>query len=257
MALAIRVIPCLDVADGRVVKGVNFANLRDAGDPIELASRYYADGADELTFLDVNATVDNRSTMFELVTATAEQLFIPLTVGGGIREVDDVARLLGAGADKVSVGSAGIANPNLLHDISARFGNQVLVISLDLKRSSQAKSGFLVTTHGGRNETDIDAFDWIVRAQELGAGELLVNSIDADGTRTGFDIELLEAVRAISHVPVIASGGAGKASDFVGAAAAGADAILAASIFHEGSATIAEAKRELDRAGFEVRNAVR
>lgn len=257
MSLAIRVIPCLDVADGRVVKGVNFANLRDAGDVIELASRYYANGADELTFLDVNATVDNRSTMYDLVTSTAEQLFIPLTVGGGIREVDDVAKLLGAGADKVSVGSAGISNPSLLSDISSRFGNQVLVISLDLKRSSKAKSGFLVTTHGGRNETELDAIDWIIRCQELGAGELLVNSIDADGTRAGFDIEMLEAVRSISKVPVIASGGAGKASDFVGAAAAGADAILAASIFHEGSVSIADAKRELALAGFEVRDAVR
>lgn len=257
MSLAIRVIPCLDVAEGRVVKGVNFANLRDAGDPIELASRYYAAGADELTFLDVNATVDNRSTMYDLVTATAEQLFIPLTVGGGIRAVDDVSKLLGAGADKVSVGSAAISNPNLLSDISGRFGNQVLVISLDLKRSGKAKSGFLVTTHGGRNETELDAIDWIARCQELGAGELLVNSIDADGTRSGFDIEMLEAVRAVSHVPVIASGGAGKASDFVGAAAAGADAILAASIFHEGSVSIGDAKRELSLAGFEVRNAVR
>lgn len=253
MSLAIRVIPCLDVAEGRVVKGVNFLNLKDAGDPIELASRYYLDGADELTFLDVKATVDNRDTMFDLVTAAAEQVFIPLTVGGGIRETEDVARLLGAGADKVSVGSAAIANPTLISDIAQRFGNQVLVISLDIKRSNRAKSGFLVTTHGGRNETELDAADWIVKCQELGAGELLVNSIDADGTRSGFDIELLELVKNISKVPMIASGGAGRASDFVGAAAAGADAILAASIFHEGSATIADAKRELQLAGFEVR----
>ena len=253
MSLAIRVIPCLDVAEGRVVKGVNFLNLRDAGDPIELATRYYEDGADELTFLDVKATVENRSTMFDLVTATAEQVFIPLTVGGGIRDTEDVARLLGAGADKVSVGSAAISTPSLISDISERFGNQVLVISLDLKRSSKASSGFVVTTHGGRNETELDAADWIGTCQELGAGELLVNSIDSDGTRTGFDIELLELVRSISRVPIIASGGAGKASDFVGAAAAGADAILAASIFHEGSATIADAKRELQLAGFEVR----
>lgn len=253
MSLAIRVIPCLDVAEGRVVKGVNFLNLKDAGDPIELASRYYLDGADELTFLDVKATVDNRDTMFDLVTAAAEQVFIPLTVGGGIRETEDVARLLGAGADKVSVGSAAIANPTLISDIAQRFGNQVLVISLDIKRSNRAKSGFLVTTHGGRNETELDAADWIVKCQELGAGELLVNSIDADGTRSGFDIELLELVKNISKVPMIASGGAGSASDFVGAAAAGADAILAASIFHEGSATIADAKRELQLAGFEVR----
>lgn len=253
MSLAIRVIPCLDVAEGRVVKGVNFLNLRDAGDPIELATRYYEDGADELTFLDVKATVENRSTMFDLVTATAEQVFIPLTVGGGIRDTEDVARLLGAGADKVSVGSAAISTPSLISDISERFGNQVLVISLDLKRSNKANSGFVVTTHGGRNETELDAVDWISTCQELGAGELLVNSIDSDGTRTGFDIELLELVRSISRVPIIASGGAGKASDFVGAAAAGADAILAASIFHEGSATIADAKRELQLAGFEVR----
>ena len=253
MPLAIRVIPCLDVAEGRVVKGINFLNLKDAGDPIELASRYYLDGADELTFLDVKATVDNRTTMYELVTAAAEQVFIPLTVGGGIRETEDVARLLGAGADKVSVGSAAIATPILISEIAERFGNQVLVISLDIKRSNKAKSGFLVTTHGGRNETELDAADWILQCQELGAGELLVNSIDADGTRSGFDIELLELVKSIAKVPIIASGGAGSASDFVGAAAAGADAILAASIFHEGSATTADAKRESKLAGFEVR----
>ena len=253
MSLAVRVIPCLDVAEGRVVKGVNFLNLRDAGDPIELATRYYLDGADELTFLDVKATVDNRSTMYDLVTATAERLFIPLTVGGGIREVDDVAKLLSAGADKVSVGSAGITNPNLLTEIANRFGNQVLVISLDLKRSPSTQSGFVVTTHGGSQETELDALNWVKRCQELGAGELLVNSIDADGTRTGFDIQMLEAIREISAVPVIASGGAGKASDFPAAAKAGADAILAASIFHEGSVTIAEAKHELITSGFEVR----
>jgi cyclase len=253
VSLAVRVIPCLDVAQGRVVKGVNFLNLRDAGDPIELATRYYLDGADELTFLDVKATVDNRSTMYDLVTATAERLFIPLTVGGGIREVDDVAKLLSAGADKVSVGSAGITNPNLLTQIADRFGNQVLVISLDLKRSPSTQSGYVVTTHGGRQETDLDALNWVQRCQELGAGELLVNSIDADGTRAGFDIEMLEAIREISAVPVIASGGAGKASDFPEAAKAGADAILAASIFHEGSVSIAEAKHELITSGFEVR----
>jgi len=255
MALPIRVIPCLDVADGRVVKGVNFLNLRDAGDPIELAARYYQDGADELTFLDVHATVENRSTMYDLVRQTAEQVFIPLTVGGGIREIEDVAKLLGSGADKISVGSAGITNPQLLSDIAQRFGSQVLVISLDLKRSPKTKSGFVVTTHGGRNETDLDALEWIFRVQELGAGELLVNSIDADGTRAGFDAEMLEQVRAISKVPVIASGGAGKAEDFPVAAAAGADAILAASIFHEGSVTIGEAKAALAAAGYEVRRA--
>lgn len=253
MSLAVRVIPCLDVAEGRVVKGINFLNLRDAGDPIELASRYYEDGADELTFLDVKATVDNRSTMYDLVTATAEKLFIPLTVGGGIREVDDVAKLLAAGADKVSVGSAGITNPNLLTQIADRFGNQVLVISLDLKRSAQTTSGYVVTTHGGRQDTNLDALEWVSRCQELGAGELLVNSIDADGTRNGFDVPMLEAIRELSKVPVIASGGAGSAADFPKAAAAGADAILAASIFHEGSVSISEAKSELRAAGFEVR----
>ena len=253
MSLPIRVIPCLDVADGRVVKGVNFLNLRDAGDPIELAARYYQDGADELTFLDVHATVENRSTMYDLVRQTAEQVFIPLTVGGGIREIDDVARLLSSGADKISVGSAGITNPQLLSEIAQRFGSQVLVISLDLKRSPKTSSGFVVTTHGGRNETDLDALEWITRVQELGAGELLVNSIDADGTRAGFDAEMLRAVREISKVPVIASGGAGKAADFPVAARAGADAILAASIFHEGSVTIGEAKQALADSGYEVR----
>jgi cyclase len=253
MSLTVRVIPCLDVAEGRVVKGVNFLNLRDAGDPIELAARYYADGADELTFLDVKATVDNRSTMYDLVTKCAEQVFIPLTVGGGIRQVDDVARLLGAGADKISVGSAGISNPQLLSDIANRFGNQVLVISLDLKRSPKTESGYVVTTHGGREETELDALAWVRQTIELGAGELLVNSIDADGTREGFDTEMLQAIREISPVPVIASGGAGKAADFPEAARAGADAILAASIFHEGSVTIVEAKQQLALAGFEVR----
>jgi len=253
MSLSVRVIPCLDVADARVVKGVNFLNLRDAGDPIELAAKYYEDGADELTFLDVHATVDNRSTMYDLVTKCAEQVFIPLTVGGGIREVDDVARLLGAGADKISVGSAGISNPALLSAIAERFGNQVLVISLDLKRSPNTDSGFVVTTHGGRNETDLDALKWVKQTIELGAGELLVNSIDADGTRAGFDSEMLRAIRAISPVPVIASGGAGKASDFAQAAAAGADAILAASIFHEGSVSIQDAKAALKAEGYLVR----
>ncbi|CAB4613398.1 MAG: imidazole glycerol phosphate synthase subunit HisF [Actinobacteria bacterium] len=253
MPLSIRVIPCLDVADGRVVKGVNFLNLKDAGDPIELAAKYYADGADELTFLDVHATVDNRSTMYDLVTSCAEKLFIPLTVGGGIREVDDVAKLLGAGADKISVGSAGISNPSLLTQIADRFGNQVLVISLDLKRSPNTQSGYLVTTHGGRNETDLDALEWVKHTIELGAGELLVNSIDADGTRKGFDKEMLEAIKSISSVPVIASGGAGSAADFPKAATAGADAILAASIFHEGSVSIAEAKAQLKLSGYETR----
>jgi len=253
MSLSVRVIPCLDVADGRVVKGVNFLNLRDAGDPIELAAKYYEDGADELAFLDVGATVDNRATMYELVTATAEQIFIPLTVGGGIRSTDDVSKLLAAGADKISVGSAGISQPELLDQISTKFGSQVLVISLDIKRSEKTDSGFVVTSHGGRQETNLDAFSWIKETIERGAGELLLNSIDADGTRKGFDTELIELVRTFSQVPIIASGGAGKAEDFVGAAAAGADAILAASIFHEGSVSIAQAKFALRSAGYETR----
>ena len=253
MTLSVRVIPCLDVAEGRVVKGVNFLDLRDAGDPIELAAKYYEDGADELTFLDVKATVDNRSTMYELVTACAEKLFIPLTVGGGIREVSDVARLLNAGADKVSVGSAGISNPSLLNQIADRFGNQVLVISLDLKRSDKMPSGFTVTTHGGRQETNMDALTWVAEAIDRGAGELLVNSIDADGTRAGFDQEMLKAISEISSVPIIASGGAGQAEDFPNAVNAGASAILAASIFHEGSVSISDAKTQLKLAGYETR----
>lgn len=253
MALAIRVIPCLDVADGRVVKGVNFENLRDAGDPVALATKYYRDGADELTFLDVNATHENRSTMLGLVTKTAEQIHIPLTVGGGIRTVEDVANLLAAGADKVSIGSAAVSNPDLLNSIADRFGAQVLVLSLDLTRSTDPTSGFAVTTHGGRQTTNIDAVQFIQQSLSRGVGEILVNSIDADGTRTGFDLEMLEMVSSISSVPFIASGGAGRASDFVGAAASGASAILAASIFHEGSVSIQDAKRELLAAEFEVR----
>ncbi|MCX8528566.1 MAG: HisA/HisF-related TIM barrel protein, partial [Rhodoluna sp.] len=213
MSLSVRVIPCLDVADGRVVKGVNFENLRDAGDPVELAQRYYQHGADEITFLDVNATIDNRSTMYELVTKTAESVFIPLTVGGGVRSTEDVDRLLGAGADKVSVASAALARPELIAEIADRFGSQVLVLSLDLKRG-ETPSGFTVTSHGGRLDTKLDALAWISRAQELGCGELLVNSIDADGTLEGFDVELIELVKTVSRVPVIASGGAGKATDF-------------------------------------------
>ncbi len=252
MALSVRVIPCLDVADGRVVKGVNFENLRDAGDPIELSAYYYSTGADELTFLDVNATHENRSTMYDLVQHTAEQLFIPLTVGGGIRTVDDVARLLQSGADKVSIASAAIANPGLITEIADRFGSQVLVLSLDAKRGP-SKSGFIATTHGGRKDTELDAIEWIRRAIDLGVGELLLNSIDADGTKQGFDVEMLQAARVASSVPLIASGGAGSAADFVDAARAGADAILAASIFHNRSVTIAEVKIELQKAGFETR----
>lgn len=249
---AIRVIPCLDVAAGRVVKGVNFQNLKDSGDPVELASRYYLQGADEVTFLDVAATNENRGTTMDMVTRCAEQVFIPLTVGGGIREVEDVSRLLESGADKVSVGSAGIRRPDLLSEISAEHGNQVLVISLDLKRAS-TPSGFGVTSNGGRELTDLDAMEWVRRVQDLGAGELLVNSIDADGTRDGFDLDLISRIKEISSVPVIASGGAGKLEHFVEAANAGADALLAASVFHEGLLTIADVKQSMRAAGLEVR----
>lgn len=249
---AIRVIPCLDVADGRVVKGVNFANLRDSGDPVELASSYYSQGADEITFLDVAATVENRGTMMEVVTSCAEQVFIPLTVGGGIRALEDVTRLLGSGADKVSVGSAGIARPELLREITQEHGSQVLVISLDIKRAP-TKSGFGVTTHGGRVLTELDAFEWIEQVQTLGAGELLVNSIDADGTKDGFDLELTRKVKELSSVPVIASGGAGELQHFVEAAQAGADALLAASVFHDNRFTVSQVKDALRQSGVEVR----
>jgi cyclase len=249
---AIRIIPCLDVAAGRVVKGVNFENLVDSGDPIELAARYFESGADELTFLDVAATHENRGTMLQLVQSCAEQVFIPLTVGGGIRELEDVSNLLAHGADKVSVGSAGLSRPSLLSEITNEFGSQVLVISLDIKRAG-TKSGFGVTSHGGRQLTDKDAFEWIREVQDLGAGELLVNSIDADGTKNGFDLELIEAVRKISQVPLIASGGAGKIEDFIEAAACGADALLAASVFHQGTFTIKDVKMALRQAGVLVR----
>ena len=251
MSLSIRIIPCLDVADGRVVKGVNFENLRDAGDPIELSAYYYESGADELTFLDVNATTENRSTMYDLVRRTAEQVFIPLTVGGGVRSVDDVDRLLQSGADKVSIASAALNDPSVIEAIANRFGSQVLVLSLDAKRDSDGD--FVATKNGGRVVTDIDALSWVKRAIDLGVGEVLLNSIDADGTQEGFDIEMLEKVRAVSSVPLIASGGAGKAQDFVAAAQAGADAILAASIFHNRSVTIQEVKKDLAQAGFKVR----
>jgi cyclase len=254
MSLAVRVIPCLDVAEGRVVKGVNFKNLRDAGDPVELATQYFHQGADELTFLDVTATLDNRATMYEVVSRTAEHVFIPLTVGGGVRTVDDVSRLLASGADKVGVNSAAIARPELLSEISARYGAQVLVLSLDVTRSLTMPSGFVVTTHGGRHTTNLDALEWAATAISLGAGELLVNSIDADGTKEGFDLELVAAMKALSSVPIIASGGAGQASDFAPAIAAGADAVLAASIFHSGDVLIADVKTDLAQHGYPVRN---
>jgi imidazole glycerol-phosphate synthase subunit HisF len=250
VSVVVRVIPCLDVAAGRVVKGVNFLNLRDAGDPVELARKYYEQGADEVTFLDVTATIDNRATMFDVVRQTAEQVFIPLTVGGGVRTTEDVATLLGHGADKVGVNSAAIARPGLIDDISNRFGAQVLVLSLDVKRH---EGHFVVTTHGGRETTQRDALDWAREAIDRGAGELLVNSIDADGTKTGFDLELVTAMRELSSVPVIASGGAGAVEHFAPAVAAGADAVLAASVFHNGELTVGDVKSALATAGVDVR----
>ncbi|WP_345750229.1 imidazole glycerol phosphate synthase subunit HisF [Microbacterium rhizophilus] len=249
MSVATRVIPCLDVAAGRVVKGVNFENLREMGDPVELAREYFSQGADELTFLDVTATVDERATMYDVVRRTAEEVFIPLTVGGGVRTADDVARLQGVGADKVGVNSAAIARPGLLSEIADRFGAQALVLSLDVKRSPRTPSGFVVTTHGGRTETDLDALAWAREAIDRGAGELLVNSIDADGTKQGFDLELIRLMRELSTVPVIASGGAGAPEHFPPAVAAGADAVLAASVFHSGQLTIDDVKRALRAEG--------
>lgn len=249
---AIRVIPCLDVATGRVVKGVNFQNLVDTGDPVDFARNYYQQGADELTFLDVTAASENRATTRDMVTRCAEAVFIPLTVGGGVRNLEDVSLLLAAGADKVSIGSAGIARPELLSEITAEHGNQILVVSLDIKRSNTV-SGFVITSHGGRQETGLDAMEWVDKVQELGAGELLINSMDADGTRAGFDLELIEKIRKASSVPIIASGGAGKVSDFVEAAQAGADALLAASVFHSGEISITSVKQALEVAGIEAR----
>jgi cyclase len=256
MTLAVRVIPCLDVDAGRVVKGVNFADLRDAGDPVELASAYDAAGADELTFLDVTASSGDRETTYDLVRRTAEQIFIPLTVGGGVRAVEDVDKLLRAGADKVGVNTAAIARPELISEIAHRFGSQVLVLSADVRRCPEGvttESGFEVTTHGGRKSTGIDAIEWSARAAELGAGEILLNSMDADGTKDGYDLELIRLVRAEVSIPVIASGGAGKIEHFAPAVAAGADAVLAASVFHFGDLSIGQVKDALRAEGHPVR----
>ncbi|GIH26394.1 imidazole glycerol phosphate synthase subunit HisF [Acrocarpospora phusangensis] len=256
MSVAVRVIPCLDVDAGRVVKGVNFENLRDAGDPVELARRYDAEGADELTFLDITASSSDRSTMYDVVRRTAEQVFIPLTVGGGVRAVEDVDRLLRAGADKVGINTAAIARPELLREASWRFGAQCVVLSVDARRvvdGPPTPSGFEVTTHGGRRGTGIDAVEWAARGQELGVGEILLNSMDGDGTKDGYDIEMIEAVRAVVTVPVIASGGAGRPADFPPAVAAGADAVLAASVFHFGELKIGDVKDALRTAGHPVR----
>jgi cyclase len=256
VTVAVRVIPCLDVDGGRVVKGVNFRALRDAGDPVELASCYDAEGADELTFLDITASSGGRDTMYDVVRRTAEQVFIPLTVGGGVRSVADVDRLLRAGADKVSLNTAAIARPELLAEAAHRFGSQCVVLSVDARRavaSPLPPSGFEVTTHGGRVGTGIDAVDWARQATELGAGEILLNSMDADGTTTGFDLELIRAVRAVVTVPVIASGGAGTLAHFAPAVDAGADAVLAASVFHFGTLRIGQVKNALRGAGYPVR----
>lgn len=254
MSLAVRVIPCLDVDAGRVVKGVNFENLRDAGDPVELAHRYNQAGADELTFLDVTASSSDRETTYEMVTRTAEEVFIPLTVGGGVRSAEDVARLLKVGADKASINTAAVARPEVINEIIARFGSQVLVLSLDARRSTETASGFEVTTHGGRRGTGIDALAWCSEAGQRGVGEILLNSIDADGTREGFDIEMIAAARAVTRVPLIASGGAGVPAHFPAAIEAGADAVLAASLFHFGPVDmIAQVKDEIRKAGYCVR----
>jgi cyclase len=253
MTVAVRVIPCLDVDAGRVVKGVNFRDLRDAGDPVELAAAYDAEGADELVFLDITASSGDRETMLDVVGRTADQVFIPLTVGGGVRSVADVDRLLRAGADKVSLNTAAIARPELLAEAAQRFGSQCVVLSVDARRVAGGLTPFEVTTHGGRRGTGIDAVQWAARGAELGVGEILLNSMDADGTKAGFDLELIRAVRAVVNVPVIASGGAGELAHFGPAVGAGADAVLAASVFHFGQLRIGEVKDALRRAGHPVR----
>jgi len=252
MTLAKRIIPCLDVAAGRVVKGVNFENLVDAGDPVELAKFYGNAGADELTFLDISASVQERSTTLEMVARAAEQIFIPLTVGGGVRTASDVDQLLRAGADKIGVNTAAIKRPQLINEIADRFGDQVLVLSVDARRAS-TPSGFEVTTHGGRSSAGLDAFEWIIDASGRGVGEILLNSMDADGTRSGYDLEMIRKVREITQVPLIASGGAGRLEDFGAALDAGADALLAASVFHFGTFSIFDVKNSLADRGFVVR----
>ena len=254
--LKLRVIPCLDVKDGRVVKGVNFVSLRDAGDPVELAAAYDRAGADELVFLDITASSSDRETTYDVVRRTAESVFIPLTVGGGVREVDDFDRLLRAGADKVSLNTAAIRTPELLRRAADRFGSQCVVLSVDARRCADGTvtdSGFEVTTHGGRQGTGIDAVAWAAQGAELGAGEILLNSMDADGTERGYDVDLIRMVRDVVSVPVIASGGAGRLEDFVPAVQAGADAVLAASVFHFGTLAIGDVKAELAAHGWPVR----
>ena len=254
MSLSVRIIPCLDVDNGRVVKGINFKNLTDAGDPVEMAKIYNSEGADELTFLDISASSNQLPTTLEVVQKTAEQVFIPLTVGGGVRSVNDVDTLLRAGADKVSINTAAINRPQVIAEIAQRFGQQVLVLSVDAKRG-ESKSGFEVTTHGGKVLANLDAIEWVKQACELGVGEILLNSMDADGTKAGFDLEMIKAVRAVTNVPLIASGGAGKLSDFEDALKAGANALLAASVFHFGSFKISDVKSYLTAKGYPMRTA--
>jgi len=258
MTVAVRVIPCLDVAGGRVVKGVRFVDLVDAGDPVEMARLYDAEGADELCFLDITATSDNRASAYQMITRTAEQVFIPLTVGGGVRTVDDIDGLLRAGADKVSVNSAAVARPHFLAEAANRFGSQCVVLAIDARRMRSGAepccpSGWEVTTHGGRQGTGIDAVEWARRGEQTGAGEILLTSMDADGTKRGFDLPMLREIRAAVRVPVIASGGAGALHHFTEAVDAGADAVLAASVFHFGTFSIGRVKRELADAGHPVR----
>ena len=255
MSLSVRIIPCLDVDNGRVVKGINFKNLTDAGDPVEMAKIYNSEGADELTFLDISASSNQLPTTLEVVQKTAEQVFIPLTVGGGVRSVNDVDTLLRAGADKVSINTAAINRPQVIAEIAQRFGQQVLVLSVDAKRG-ESKSGFEVTTHGGKVLANLDAIEWVKQACELGVGEILLNSMDADGTKAGFDLEMIKAVRAVTNVPLIASGGAGKLGDFEDALKTGANALLAASVFHFGSFKISDVKGYLSAKGYPMRTAV-
>ena len=256
MTVSVRVIPCLDVDAGRVVKGVNFVNLRDAGDPVELARAYDAAGADELVFLDITASSGGRETTYDVVRRTAEQVFIPLTVGGGVRTVADFDALLRAGADKVSLNTAALARPELITEAAEQFGAQCVVLSVDARRcadGASTPSGFEVTTHGGRRGTGIDAVEWAAKGAQLGAGEILLNAMDADGTTAGYDLELIRLVREQVSVPLIASGGAGAVGDFAPAVEMGADAVLAASVFHFGMVTIGEVKEALRAEGYPVR----
>jgi len=253
VALSVRIIPCLDVKDGRVVKGVQFQGLKDIGDPVELAIKYYESGADEITFLDVSASLEGRKAMLDVISRTAEAIFIPLTVGGGVRKIEDVASYLDAGADKVSIGTAAISNPELIEEISKKYGDQIVVVSLDIVEDPDAASGYSLTTYGGTHRTGVDALAWISVNQDKGIGELLVNSVDADGTKSGFNNELISAIRKITSLPLIASGGAGVAADFLPAVQAGANAVLAASIFHSGAVSIQSVKQKLSSSGVKVR----